>query len=145
MVWLSNQLRRDFRTASESVAERNKFAALEIEQLQSDLHSAIDGQPIASPSDNWGTLRQSISAYLRSRNIVHLSEIQKNFDGQLLRLLDQGSGQAHLIARRGDALAWVCSLQPGREDDLTHEGALPHEVVERFIRRRHTCLLGALL
>ncbi len=143
VLWLSSDLRRDYRTASDSVAERNKFAALGIDQRELDLASAIISKNFSVLPSNWPQLQDRLRQYLATRDIVHLSQLQQASQSDLIRLLDLSSGQSHLIATQGDRINWACNLHPTSDEVLTVSTVIEPEQLDRFVRRRQGCLVGA--
>lgn len=115
ILWLSPAVRAAYRQQTENALEAARFGALDIETVETDLYSYLEGA--ADWADSGGAadaLRVGIEQYAATQDIVVLDDLVSTWpDYRLVRIIDLSSRQSFLAVYTPEhALMLIAGLWP---------------------------------
>jgi hypothetical protein len=145
ILWLSPNMRTQFRARDDDALQAAEFQAVEIQTVQTSAaeHLSI---LLAKHGDAFEPcafeFQQIASAYLASRNVIELRRLQRLWRGAVwTRLLDSDSGQTYLVGHDDRQLLIVCLAElPAAGPRIMECRRILPETVREFVDRRATWL-----
>ncbi|MDH3282298.1 MAG: hypothetical protein OEQ18_14370, partial [Gammaproteobacteria bacterium] len=143
-LWVSPETRQSFRKQTDDRMQEAQLATLEIPTVAQALHRyLLLGARFGDAERLPGALKQAVSRYIASRDIVTLARLQSEWPGfRLKRWIDVESRQAFLmVVDRADHLYLIANLAPLEADSRIRSGTPPEaEVIDRFLATRSQTL-----
>jgi len=113
VLWLSSLTRFSYRQQTDNYVQAAQFRALDLANVNAELHEFVNGRPWAEQISVPDTLRQQILRYITTQDIVALQQLVTGWPQfHFARLVDINTRQAFLSVSSDDRLILLANLVP---------------------------------